>query len=86
MKLRGARVLATPVIQEKERGFYLPNEAKDYSQLADIVEVGEVQDVKPGDRIIYSKYAFEPFGDQQIIQECDILAIVSKEGDNAVEG
>lgn len=79
MKLRGARVLATPVVEEKRGSFYLPNEAQDFSQLADVTEVGDTKDVKPGDRVVYSKYAFRPYGDEIIIEECDILAIVTKE-------
>ena len=79
MKLRGDRVLAKPVIEDKKGSFYLPNESKDYSQLADVIEVGEVKDVKKGDRVIYSRYAFQPLGDEIIIQECDILAIVKED-------
>lgn len=85
------RVVIKPVEAEEKTvgGIVLPGTAKEKQQIAEVVEVGpggivdgekvEMQ-VKPGDRVIYSKYAGTEvkLGAEElvIIREGDILAIV----------
>lgn len=79
-------------IKEKEEnvgGIFLPSAAKEKQEIAEVVAVGEggVIDgkevkmvVKPGDRVLYGKYAGSQFkidGEEvTIIKQSDILAIV----------
>ena len=86
------RVVIKPVEAEEKTvgGIVLPGTAKEKQQIAEVVEVGpggivdgekvEMQ-VKPGDRVIYSKYAGTDvkLGTEElvIVREGDILAIVN---------
>ena len=86
------RVVIKPVEAEEKTvgGIVLPGTAKEKQQIAEVVEVGpggivdgekvEMQ-VKPGDRVIYSKYAGTEvkLGTEElvIVREGDILAIVN---------
>lgn len=86
------RVVIKPIEAEEKTvgGIVLPGTAKEKQQIAEVVEVGpggivdgekvEMQ-VKPGDRVIYSKYAGTDvkLGTEElvIVREGDILAIVS---------
>lgn len=80
-------------IQEKETeskmGIILPNLAKEKSQIAKVVAVGEgglfdgqkvEMKVKVGDMVLYAKYSGTEFEDDGkkyiIIRQADILAIV----------
>ena len=70
-------------------GFILPSASQEKQQMAEIVAVGPggmvdgkevVMQVKPGDKILYSKYAGSEFKvdgqELTIIRQSDILAIV----------
>ncbi len=70
-------------------GFILPAASQEKQQMAEIVAVGPggvidgkevVMQVKPGDKILYSKYAGSEFKvdgqELTIIRQSDILAIV----------
>ncbi len=79
-------------IEEKETsegGIFLPSAAKEKQEIAVVVSVGEggtidgkeiKMVVKPGDKVLYSKYAGSQFkldGEEvTIIKQSDILAIV----------
>ena len=79
-------------VEEKEQsvgGIFLPTAAKEKQEIATVVAVGEgglvygkevKMVVKPGDRVLYSKYAGSQFkidGEElTIIKQSDILAIV----------
>lgn len=79
-------------IKEKEEsvgGIFLPLAAKEKQEIAEVVAVGEgglidgkevKMIVKPGDRVLYGKYAGSQFkidGEEvTIIKQSDILAIV----------
>lgn len=79
-------------IKEKEEsvgGIFLPTAAKEKQEIAEVVAVGEggfidgkevKMVVKPGDRVLYGKYAGSQFkidGEEvTIIKQSDILAIV----------
>lgn len=92
-KLRplGDRVVVRPLAREEKTasGLYLPDNAKEKPQEAEIIAVGPGRyeegtrvplDVSVGDRIVYSKYSgTEIKVDGQevlILRESDILAIV----------
>lgn len=80
------------IIEEKEekRGsFFLPSTAQEKSEIAEVIAVGPggnldgkevVMQVKPGDKVLYSKYAGSEFkidgNDFVIVRQADILAIV----------
>ncbi|MGB9789127.1 co-chaperone GroES [Thermotoga caldifontis] len=58
----GERLLIKPIKEEKktEGGIVLPDSAKEKPMKAEVIAVGEKVeniDVKPGDKVIYSKYA-----------------------------
>ncbi len=70
-------------------GIVLPGAAQEKPQLAEVVAVGPggtvdgkevVMQVKPGDKVLYSKYAGSEFkidgNDFVIVRQADILAIV----------
>ena len=70
-------------------GIVLPGAAQEKPQLAEVVAVGPggtvdgkevVMQVKPGDKVLYSKYAGSEFkidgDDFVIVRQADILAIV----------
>lgn len=98
MKLKplGDRVVVKP-LEEEERtkgGIVLPDTAKEKPQHGEIIAVGPGEwdeegkrrialDVKPGDRVLYAKYAGTEVktddGDLLVLRAGDILAIVEKE-------
>ena len=70
-------------------GIVLPGAAQEKPQLAEVVAVGPggtvdgkevVMQVKPGDKVLYSKYAGSEFkidgNDFVIVRQADILAVV----------
>ncbi|MDR1066291.1 MAG: co-chaperone GroES [Clostridiales bacterium] len=93
LKPLGDRVVIKQLEAEEKTksGIVLPGSAKEKPQEAEVVSVGPggkidgkdvVMEVKPGDRIIYSKYAgTEVKIDEEeyiIVKQSDILAVVVK--------
>ena len=93
MKLRplGDRVVLKQSVAEEttKSGIVLPNQAQEKPQYAEVIEVGPgavvdgekiVMEVKPGDKVIYSRYAGTEvkLGDDEylLVKQSDILAIV----------
>lgn len=87
----GDRVVLKETVAEEttKSGIVLPSQAKEKPQYAEVVEVGPgavvdgekvPMEVKPGDKVIYSKYAGTEvkLGDDEfiIVKQSDILAIV----------
>ena len=87
----GERVVLKQSIAEEttKSGILLPSQAKEKPQYAEVVEVGPgivvdgekiPMEVKPGDKVIYSKYAGTEakLGDDEyiIVKQSDILAVV----------
>lgn len=87
----GERVVLKESVAEEttKSGIVLPSQAKEKPQYAEVVEVGPgtvvdgekiPMEVKPGDKVIYSKYAGMEvkLGDEEyiIVKQSDILAIV----------
>lgn len=84
----GHRVIAKQVEQEAKTasGFYLPEEAKDKPEIAEIVEVGpDVKGLKKGDKVVYKTYSspVKVGGEEYLFlntdhgdKEGDILAIL----------
>ena len=88
----GDRVVVEREISEQKTagGIVLPDSAQDKPARGTIVTVGEGKmdekgnrhalQVKPGDRVIFTSYAGEPFqvGDEELLlmREDDILAII----------
>ena len=87
----GERVVLKESIAEEttKSGIVLPSQAKEKPQYAEVVEVGPgivvdgekiPMEVKPGDKVIYSKYAGTEVkldGEEyMIVRQSDILAIV----------
>ena len=87
----GERVVLKESIAEEttKSGIVLPSQAKEKPQYAEVVEVGPgivvdgekiPMEVKPGDKVIYSKYAGTDvkLGDDEyiIVKQADILAVV----------
>jgi len=92
LKPLGDRVVIKQLEAEEttKSGIVLPSQAKEKPQQAEVVAVGPggvvdgkevVMEVKPGDKVIYSKYAGTEvkMGDDEliIVRQGDILAIVS---------
>lgn len=79
-------------LEEKEQsvgGIFLPTAAQEKQEVAEVIAVGNggvidgkevVMVVKPGDRVLYSKYAGSQFKidgqEVTIVKQSDILAIV----------
>lgn len=79
-------------LEEKEqsvRGIFLPTAAQEKQEVAEVIAVGNggvidgkevVMVVKPGDKVLYSKYAGSQFKidgqEVTIVKQSDILAIV----------
>ena len=91
LKPLGDRVVIKQLEAEEttKSGIVLPSQAKEKPQQAQVVAVGPggvvdgkeiVMEVKPGDKVIYSKYAGTEvkIGDDEhiIVRQSDILAIV----------
>jgi len=93
MKLKplGDRVVIKQLEAEEKTksGIVLPSQAKEKPQEAEIIAVGPggmvdgkeiIMEVKPGDRVIYSKYAGTEvkMDDEEyiIVRQSDILAVV----------
>lgn len=79
------RLVAKPLEAQAKTstGFYVPESAKEKPQIGEIVAVGkEVNEVKIGDRIVYSQYKPDTIkvdGDElMIMKEEDVLAIVKQ--------
>ena len=84
IKPLAARVVAVreEAATKTASGLYLPDNAKEKSQIARVVTVGsEVADVKTDDRIVYKEYATTDLkvdGTEYIIlKEEDILATIA---------
>lgn len=79
-------------LEEKEQsvgGIFLPTAAQEKQEVAEVIAVGNggvidgkevVMVVKPGDKVVYSKYAGSQFKidgqEVTIVKQSDILAIV----------
>ena len=90
----GDRVLAKAVerAEQTKSGLFLPDTAQEKPQEALVVAVGNGKlldngtripiDLKPGDKILYSKYAgteIKQFEEEYLIlRESDILAVISE--------
>jgi chaperonin GroES len=79
----GDRIVAKPVEAETKTasGILLPDQAKEKTQVAEVVAVGkDVKEVKTGDRIVHSEYGPNRFkqGSEEllIVKEEDVLAVV----------
>ena len=86
----GDRVVVKPIPREEmtKGGIYLPDTAKEKPQEGEVIAVGPgklgddgkrlAMDVKPGDRVIYAKYAGTELKEDDeefiILRESDILA------------
>jgi chaperonin GroES len=81
----GARVIATreAAASKTKSGLYLPDNAKEKSQIVDVVAVGpEVKSLKAGDRAIVREYSTTEVKvdgvEYLIVKDEDILATVEK--------
>lgn len=88
----GHRVVAKQVEKtgKTKSGFYLPEDAKEAPEMAEVLAVGpKVKDVKVGDMIIYKTYgsAIKVNGEELLVltvdsddleKEGEVLAVVSK--------
>ena len=83
----GDRVLIKPFTEDELKGkknnfgIILPDSvSKEKSAQGRVVAVGEVKNVKVGDKIIFSKYSYDEveYGDEEfyLIKEENILAII----------
>ena len=77
------RIVAKPVEAETKTasGILLPEQAKEKTQLAQVVAVGkDVKEVKVGDKIVHSEYGpnhFKQGSDEYlIVKEEDVLAVL----------
>ena len=77
------RIVARPVAPETKSpaGILLPEQAKDKTQIAEVLAVGkEVKEVKVGDKIVHSEYGPNRFkqgtDELLIVKEEDVLAVV----------
>lgn len=77
------RIVAKSVEAETKTaaGILLPDQAKDKTQLAEVLAVGkDVKEVKVGDRIIHQEYGPDRFKqddlDLLIVKEKDVLAVL----------
>lgn len=77
------RIVGRPVEAEAKTasGILLPDQAKEKTQVAEVVAVGkDVKEVKVGDRIVHSEYGpnrFRQGNDEYlIVKEEDVLAVV----------
>lgn len=77
------RIVGRPVEAETKTasGILLPDQAKEKTQVAEVVAVGkDVKEVKVGDHIIHSEYGpnrFKQDSDEYVIvKEEDVLAVV----------
>jgi chaperonin GroES len=78
------RIVAKPLEAETKTaaGILLPDQAKDKTQLAQVVAVGkEVKEVKVGDKILHAEYGPDHFkhaaDDYLIVKEKDVLAVIN---------
>ncbi len=72
----GNRVIAKQVESSDKTasGFYLPQEAKDKPEIAEVIAVGpNVKDIKKGDKIVYKTYSspVKVDGDELLILSTD---------------
>lgn len=83
MKPLKDRVVLKQIAAEEKTssGIILPDEAKEKPEIAEVISVGkEVKEVKPKDKVVYSKYSGTEIKykgtDYLIVKEEDILAVV----------
>lgn len=75
--------------EEKKGSFFLPTNAQEKSEIAEVISVGPggmmdgkevVMQVKPGDKVLFARYSGNQFKiegqEVVIIKQSDILAIV----------
>lgn len=88
----GHRVVAKQVEKttKTQSGFYLPDDAKETPDIAEVVAVGpKVKDVKVGDKVVYKTYSSPVKVDgqeylmlsidsEELEKEGDILAVIGK--------
>ncbi|HVQ43709.1 MAG TPA: co-chaperone GroES [Candidatus Saccharimonadia bacterium] len=79
----GDRIVAKTVEPEAKTasGILLPDQAKEKTQVAEVVAVGkDVKEVKVGDRIVHTEYGPNRFkqgtDELLIVKEEDVLAVV----------
>ena len=79
----GDRVVIKALVAEEttKSGIVLPGQAKEKPQQAEVIAVGPVMQVKPGDKVIYSKYSgtevkLDEDENLIIVKQSDILAII----------
>ncbi len=84
IKPLGERIVATreESAAKTATGLYLPDNAKEKSQIAQVVAVGaQAKEVKPGDRIIVREYSTTDVKidgtEYLIVKEEDVLAVVA---------
>ena len=78
------RIVAKPVEAETKTaaGILLPEQAKDKTQVAEVMAVGkDVKEVKVGNRIIHAEYGPDRFkqdvDEYLILREKDVLAVIN---------
>lgn len=82
IKPLGDIVVLKPVEQKMQEisGLLIPEQAKEKPNQATVVAVGETSELKPGDKVLYGKYAGTEVkldgNDYLIIHMSDILAIL----------
>lgn len=76
------RIVAKPIQPETKTsaGILLPEQAKDKTQIAEVLAVGkDVKEVKVGDHIVHAEYGPDRFrqdnDDLLIVKEKDVLAV-----------
>ena len=77
------RIVAKSIEAETKTaaGILLPDQAKDKTQIAEVLAVGkDVKEVKAGDRIVHQEYGPDRFKqddmDLLIVKEKDVLAVL----------
>jgi chaperonin GroES len=82
IKPKGARVLIEIILESdvSPGGIFLPKEVQEKTDIAIIKEIGEVKDLKVGDKVVYDKFAGVPIKidgkSYLVIREADIIATV----------
>ena len=76
----GERVLLKPIkaVEKTSGGIYIPEDAQEKKKEGIVVAVGKVQDIQPGDKVLYGGYSNEEFQIENetylIVEAKDILA------------
>jgi len=84
MRLLDDRVLVKPIIEEEvtKGGIIIPDSAKNHQVgKAEVIETGSGgksfgMTVSNGDTILYNKHAGEPWDDNKLIRQSDIIFIL----------